>query len=258
MSVKQLKAPVFSNDEVMPNVYLAWLKAPEIATMVKPGQFIMLRCGEDNLLRRPLSVHRLDESRQKLAILYTVVGRGTRWLSQLKEGDTVDILGALGNGFKPKSDANKLLLVAGGLGIAPLCFLARQMTREGYKVRLVVGAATMQHLPIHLLPSGGACSLATEDGSAGFKGLVTECLSQFTEEADQIFACGPLPMYRSLARMSQLEGKLVQVSLEVRMACGLNLCYGCTIRTKSGLKQVCHDGPVFDLDEIIWEEIADI
>lgn len=255
---KQVIARIAANDEVMPGVYQAWLESPQIAAAVRPGQFVMVHCGDDNLLRRPLSVHRVDEPKQKLALLYAVVGRGTGWLSQLKEGDSVDILGPLGNGFIIPPEAKKLLLIAGGLGIAPLCFLARQASRQGREVRLLLGASTADQLPVHLLPSLSGCVTATEDGSAGRRGIVTECLPDFVNGADQIFACGPTPMYRSLQDMPELKYKPVQVSLEVRMACGLGLCYGCTIKTKKGLKQVCHDGPIFDLNEIIWEDFADI
>jgi len=109
-----------------------------------------------------------------------------------------------------------------------------------------------------LLPKGTNLTVMTEDGSEGLKGRITDCPQELVEEADQIFACGPMPMYRALAGMPQLKGKSVQVSLEVMMACGVNLCYGCTIKTRKGLKQICHDGPVFDLDDILWEEQAGI
>ncbi|MEE8204973.1 MAG: dihydroorotate dehydrogenase electron transfer subunit [Dehalococcoidales bacterium] len=254
----QVSAPVMANDEVMPGVYLAWLESPQIASVVKPGQFVMVRCGDDNLLRRPFSVHRLDEQKKKLALLYAVVGRGTRWLSQLGEGDTADILGPLGNGFRLNPDAKRLLLIAGGMGVAPLCFLARQASRKGCSPTLLLGAQTAAQLPIHLLPSLSSCVTATEDGSAGHKGVITECLPDYVSQADQIFACGPTPMYRSLKDMPELKNRPVQISLEVRMACGFGVCYGCTVKTTSGLKQVCQDGPVFDLNEIIWQDFADI
>ena len=252
-------APVISNEEVMPGVYLIWLKSRQIAAVVKPGQFVMVRCGKDNLLRRPFSVHRLDEPKGKLSLLYSVVGRGSHWLSQLGAGGTVDILGPLGNGFSINPSSKNLLLVGGGMGIAPLRFLADEGTGQGKKVTLLLGARTASHLcPGHLLPAELNCITATEDGSAGRRGMITECLPDFAGWADQIIACGPMPMYRSLKDIPQLKNKPVQISLEVRMACGLGVCYGCTIKTRKGLKQVCQDGPVFELEEVIWEELTDI
>ncbi len=256
---KQAIAPVISNREVMPGVYLAWLESAQIALLARPGQFVMVGCGQETLLRRPFSLHQLDEPKNRIALLYSVVGKGTGWLSQRKAGDNIDLLGPLGNGFSIHPDSQNLLLIAGGMGIAPLCFLARQARRQGRSVRLLLGAATEAQLcPSRLLPDEVSCVIATEDGSAGRQGMITECLPDFLGRADQVFACGPTPMYRALHNEELLKTKQVQVSLEVRMACGLGVCYGCTVKTKNGLKQVCRDGPVFDLNEILWEEFVDI
>jgi len=125
---------------------------------------------------------------------------------------------------------------------------------------LLLGASTAAQLyPTHLLPPKIKLITTTEDGSAGKKGLVTDLLPEYVDGADQVFACGPMPMYRDMALKNQElkpDGKPVQISLEVRMGCGLGVCYGCTIKTKNGLKQVCKDGPVFDLDDILWDELA--
>ncbi len=242
----------------MPGVHLIWLKSPEIASIAQPGQFVMVRCGDGSgfPLPRPLSIHRRDGGR--IALLFAVVGRGTEWLSQRKAGDTIDIFGPLGNGFSIAPDSKHMLLVAGGLGIAPLCFLAQRALDEGKSVTLLSGASTAAQLyPAHLLPSEARLVTATEDGSTGHKGMVTSLLRDFIGRADQVFACGPMPMYRDIiaTRRWRTARKPVQVSLEVRMGCGLGVCYGCTIKTKNGLKQVCRDGPVFDLDDIIWDKL---
>ncbi len=217
----------------------------------------MVRCGEETLLRRPLSIHQLaDETRRtKLALLLTVVGKGTHWLSQRKAGDNLDLLGPLGNGFSINPNSHNLLLLAGGIGIAPLCFLAQRAVSQGHSVRLLLGASTASQLyPRHLLPPEAELITATEDGTAGKKGIITDLLPQFVSHADQVFACGPTSMYRTITARN-LKTKPVQVSLEMRMGCGLGVCYGCTLKTKSGLKQVCQDGPVFDLDDILWDEL---
>ncbi len=249
-------ASVTSNDEVMPGTYLMWLESPQIVTQAKPGQFVMVRCGEESLLRRPLSIHQLDGD--KLALLFTVVGKGTHWLSQCQAGDNIDLLGPLGNGYFIHHTSRNLLLVAGGIGIAPLCFLAREALSQEYSVTLLLGATTAAQLyPRHLLPSEAKIVIATEDGTTGKKGMIIDLLPDFTGWVDQVFACGPSSMYQAMTAQKQhlLKTKPAQISLEIRMGCGLGVCYGCTLRTKNGLKQVCKDGPVFDLDDILWDEL---
>ena len=254
--MKQGFAPVISNTEVMPGVYLIWLEFPQIATEAQPGQFVMVRCGQETLLRRPLSIHQLAEA-TKLAFLFTVVGKGTHWLSQRQAGDNIDLLGPLGRGFSIHPASRNLLLVAGGIGIAPLCFLAQEALKQGCSVRLLLGAPTASQLyPKHLLPADAKLITTTEDGTAGRKGIVTDLLPDFASWADQIFACGPTSMYRAMAEQKLLRAKSPQISLEIRMGCGRGVCYGCTVKTKSGLKQVCTDGPVFDLADIIWDELS--
>ncbi|GAH70538.1 unnamed protein product, partial [marine sediment metagenome] len=135
-------------------------------------------------------------------------------------------------------------------------FLAQQALSQGQAVTLLLGASTAPQLyPQHLLPPEVKLVTATEDGTAGKKGMITDLLPDFTGWADQIFACGPGSMYQTMTKQKLLTTKPVQVSLEVRMGCGLGVCYGCTVKTKSGLKQVCQDGPVFNLDDILWEEL---
>ena len=227
----------------------------------------MVRCGEDTLLRRPLSVHQVDGN--KLALLFAIVGKGTRWLSQHQAGDIVDIFGPLGNGFAINPASQNLLLVAGGIGIAPLRFLADAAVKQPKKVTLLMGASSAVHLiPIAPEPrgllTGGVLPLninitkATDDGSEGYKGLATDLIVDYIDRADQIYACGPLPMYQTMAQMPELRNKPVQISLEMRMGCGRGTCYGCTVKTKNGLKQVCKDGPVFDLEDILWGELLTI
>ena len=253
--MKQVNASVISNSEVMHGVHLIWLESPQIAAEAEPGQFIMVRWGGETLLPRPLSIHQLDGN--KLALLFNIVGKGTVCLAQREAGDSIDILGPLGNGFSIHPDSQNLLLVAGGIGIAPLRFLADKAVEQGKRVNLLMGTRTKSQLyPGHFLPPEVEVIIATEDGTADEKGMVTDLLPGFTGKADQVFACGPLPMYKTLAQMPELKNKPVQVSLELRMACGRGLCYGCTIKTKSGLKKVCQDGPVSDLDDILWDELA--
>jgi dihydroorotate dehydrogenase electron transfer subunit len=258
--MKQSICAISRNEEVLPGIFQMWLKAPELTDGTCPGQFVMVRCGEDTVLRRPLSVHRVDDD--KLALLFQVRGKGTEWLSHCQKDDKLDVFGPMGNGFKIIPRAKNLLLVAGGIGIAPLYYLADSALSAGKRVTLLLGAATANQLyPESLLPSGVEPFLATEDGSAGHKGMVTDLLPEYETSADQVFACGPLPMLRYMAKEQKklgIKGKSVQVSLEMRMGCGLGVCYGCTIRTKNGLKQVCKDGPVFSLGEVIWDDFVKV
>ncbi len=256
--MKQVVATVISNSEVMPETHLIWLESPQIASLAQAGQFVMVRCGGDTLLCRPLSVHQVDGG--KMALLFAIVGKGSRWLSRRQIGDTIDILGPLGNGFSLHPNSPNLLLVAGGIGIAPLYSLASSASKEGYSIKILLAARTVIQLYLKEYqnqPIKAEFVLVTEDGSAGEKGIVTNLIPKYIDWADQVFACGPMPMYHDMYvhREKLLKGKPVQVSLEMRMGCGLGVCYGCTVKTKGGLRQVCKAGPVFALDDVLWDEV---
>lgn len=254
----QIKARVKSNSQLMPQTWLMWLDAPAIAASAKPGQFVMVRCGEDHdpLLRRPLSIHKTDDS-GGVALLFEVLagGRGTPWLSRRAPGDWLDLIGPLGNGFSVRPDTKCLLLVAGGVGIAPLAFLAQDRGRLDGRVNMLVGAARASLLyPREQIPPKTTVVTITDDSSGGKGGLVTDLIREYASQADQVFACGPRAMYESMLKLECLKAKSVQISLEERMACGVGACYGCTVKTRTGSKQVCHHGPVFELSDLIWQE----
>jgi len=255
--LKQELASIISNSKVLPKTYLIWLESPQIAATVRPGQFVMVRCGEDTLLRRPLSIHQVDEG--KMALLFAIVGKGTRWLSKRQKGDSVELFGPLGNGFTLQPEAKNILMIAGGIGVAPLSFLAQEAAKRNCNMKLLAGAKTAAQLDVeHLFPEETDIIFTSEDAfmGKGRMGKVTILIPDYADWIDQVFACGPLPMYKTMAQMPDLKGRQVQISLEVRMGCGRGVCYGCTIKTKSGLKQVCKDGPVFDLADILWEELS--
>ena len=256
--MKLVSAPIISNTEVLPNTYFLQAQAPEIAALAYPGQYVMMRCGEgyDMPLRRPLGIHRI--SKEGISLLYTVVGRGTEWLSQRKAGERVDFFGPLGKGFEVYPSSRNLLLVAGGVGVAPLVALAEHAMGTGRAVKLLIGEKNAAKIyPERLLPSGIKPVVTTEDGSLGQKGMVTDILPQLIPAADQIFVCGPLPMYRAIAKMgSKLGKKPTQVLLETVLGCGVGACLSCSIETKSGRKLVCKDGPVFEFSDILWDKMA--
>ncbi len=235
------------------DIRLMWLHAPHIAKAARPGQFVMVKC-DDLTLARPISIHQVDG--ENVALFFSVLadGKGTAWLSRRVEGQKVQLLGPLGNGFTVNSSSRRLVLIGGGMGIAPLNFLAQTTVSQGKTVTLLMGAKTDSLLyPQRLLPAEVSVSVATEDGSAGHHGLITEIIERHAPTADQVFACGPSPMYRQMAMNRRKYGldMPVQVSLEARMACGHGVCYSCTLKTRQGLKQVCKDGPVFHLNELI-------
>ena len=251
--MKQLFVPVISCSEAIRDVYIIWVEAPQIADKALPGQFVTVRCGEEILLRRPLSIHKVQGD--YLAFLFAVVGEGTEWLSLRSKGDFIDLLGPLGNGFKIDDDTSRLLVVAGGIGIAPLVHLAERAGADGHSVKMILGVATASQLCHEV--KGVEMFPITEDGSAGDMGVATDLLPSLVGWADQIFACGPVPMYRSMAgMMPEFRDKPVQILLEEVMGCGVGACRGCAVPTRQGMKMVCQDGPVFDLREIIWEEMG--
>jgi len=264
----QTAAEILLNKEVLRNTgaayFLMQLEATSIAATARPGQFLMLECGDDCVLRRPLSIYGLHANK-RIDLLYRVIiagdgtatGKGTAWLSQRKKGDSVNLIGPLGNGFTIEAKAKRLLLVAGGIGIAPLRLLAAQALSEGRQVTLLLGARNAAGMiPETMIPSGATRVIVTDDGSAGRKGTVTDVLPPYLKDADQVFACGPLAMLAQLTRTPDIRSRPVQVSLEVRMGCGTGACYGCSIRTAHGMKRICREGPIFDIKDIIWQEVS--
>lgn len=281
--MNSVTASVISNNLILNcldvNYYLMRVNSPAIARECKPGQFVMIRCGKGNLLRRPLSIHRVHNSAE-VEFLFSVPhnrekarnpfhdrqtgqgsGCGMLWLSRQEEDSSIDLIGPLGNGFSILPSARKLLLVAGGIGIAPLVFLAEYAKSLKKSVIMLIGAKTSAGLyPEQLLPSGIRAFFTVESGrkvNSSRKGRVTDLIDEYIHSADQVFACGPQPMYRALDRQTlPYRDKIsVQVSLEVRMGCGFGACYGCSVKTKQGMKRVCKEGPVFDIEDIIWQEV---
>jgi dihydroorotate dehydrogenase electron transfer subunit len=248
--LKQVLSSIISNTEPMPGYRLICANAPDIAATARAGQFVMVKCGEELTLRRPLSIHKIADS-SHLYFLFKLVGKGTGWLSQHHKGERLDLLGPLGNSFSIEPTSKNILLVAGGIGIAPLTLFAQQALNERKSVKLLLGARTADVIyPEEYLPRGLEAEFITEDGSAGKTGMVSKYIKDYVGWADQVYACGPMAMYKAMAeqRRQWREKKPVQISLEIRLGCGLGACYSCSIKTKHGMKKVCHDGPVFNLD----------
>lgn len=254
--MRQYSAAVMSNEEIMPHIRLIEMDVPGMHGDILPGQFVMVNCGPGRMLPRPISIHGRT-SQGSIVLLVNIVGKGTEWLAERGKGETLHIIGPSGNGFTVHSQSKNLLMIAGGMGIAPMLFLAGCEAAVRH-VTLLTGALNRSLLyPQDRITHGIHTVFMTDDGSAGDKGMITDVLSQHLNNADQIFACGPLPMYRSIKKITDAAGKTaaVQVSLEVRMGCGVGTCYGCSIKTAKGMKKVCKDGPVFNLSEILLDEI---
>ncbi len=222
---------------------------------VRPGQFAELRIDETPsvVLRRPISVHSFDAEKNEIGFLVQIVGDGTRWLGSLKPGDKVNTLLPLGNGFTMPADSGKrYLLVGGGVGSAPLYYLARELKNGGHDFVILIGARSAKDLYLReAYEALGRVEYTTEDGSLGEKGYVTNH-SLLAEKFDCIYTCGPKPMMMAVARYARENGIACEVSLENKMACGLGACLCCVEDTKEGHKCVCTDGPVFSIDELKW------
>ena len=246
---------------------LEWAFAGDAA----PGQFIMLKVNHgvyDPLLRRPFGIYKVffdglpgGEGRTGIEILYKVVGRGTEILAGLVPDETVDILGPLGNGFPTPKPGEKSLLVAGGIGIAPIHLLALSCKKEA---TVIFGARDKSEAPLtaDIEALGIDVKTVTEDGSAGVKGLVTDILAGEIRKASVIYACGPTGMLKAVAGMALGAGVRAYVSLENSMACGVGACLGCAVKRAGIAKKnkryqmVCSEGPVFNSTEIDWESFS--
>ncbi len=239
------------------------LLSPKISSLALPGQFVEIKISDSDepLLRRPFSIHRAKG--KKIEILYEVLGCGTKALSRKKAGGFLDIIGPLGQGFsfKPGIGSKRLaILVAGGMGVAPLMFLAQKLTRR--EILVLIGARTKEQISCEkeFKKLGCGVKIATDDGSRGFKGKVTELLKGILRDNEmliqqaEIYSCGPRPMLKEISRISQGLNIPAQISLEEHMACGIGACLGCVVDTKAGLKRVCKEGPVFAAEKIVWKK----
>lgn len=222
-----------------------------------PGQFAQLRVdgSKETFLRRPISINFVDTKLNQIWFLVQLVGAGSRALGRLKEGDTLNALLPLGNGFSmPVSAEKKHLLVGGGVGTAPLLYLGAQMNLMGMRPTFLLGARTKDMLlQMEDFQRVGDVYVTTEDGSAGEKGFVTQHSILFKQRFDRISVCGPSPMMNAVAKFARANSVPCEVSLENMMACGLGACLCCVEKTVKGNVCVCTEGPVFDINELTWE-----
>jgi dihydroorotate dehydrogenase electron transfer subunit len=270
----QFQSQVLSNIEVSPGYFRMRMTAPPAVLDAVPGQFVMVRVSRaiDPLLRRPFGIYDMgcfmtpytDSGRQTfLEILYKVVGRGTGMLADLHEGDHLDILAPLGKGFDQGPEGEEKILVGGGIGLAPLYILARELVSM-HRVRLFAGGRSKEDILCitEFERLGVETYVATDDGTLGDRGLVTQVMLKHlaaSNEPKRLFACGPMPMLRAVAGIAEEMQVHCQVSLEAFMACGMGACLGCVLKGKNHTTEtpdyrcVCKDGPVFDATELLWQ-----
>ena len=263
MNQFQESGELLRKEPLSPGVWRLTIRAPEIARTARPGQFVMVRTGEgcDPLLRRPLSIHQTSGD-GTVQLLFKVVGKGTARLAEITIGRQLNLVGPLGRGFET-AGRTAICLVGGGMGIAPLYFLARELLRfsQTEPPFVFLGARTRSELSRlaedFVVLGVRNLQLATDDGSMGHHGLVTDLLARQFAGAEHlsVCTCGPQPMMRAVAGLCRSKGWSCQVSLETMMACGIGACLGCAV---SGVEpdgdylHVCKDGPVFQADRLGW------
>ena len=274
--MRKLKVRVGSLEAVKKDIFLLGFESPYLAEASMPGQFLHLRVNSPELiLRRPLSIHKIDK--KKVYILFRIRGKGTEALSQISKGDFLDILGPLGKEFTytrtPHDASRKTIVMAGGMGVAPLLFLAQKLVkvtksqrhpstplRAGKVTRpsVILGVKTKDEVVCEheFKKLGCKVLIATEDGSRGFKGQVTDLLrnllsTQYSVLSPNIYACGPKDMFLEISKILKKRPRVdCQVSFEQFMGCGIGVCRACAIKTKQGYARVCKDGPVFNIKDV--------
>lgn len=238
---------ILSNEPLTPAVYRMVLEG-DTQYITRSGQFINIEL-EGKFLRRPISVSDYDAT--TVTIIYKVVGSGTEQMREMEPGTKLDILTGLGNGFSTENNAQRPLLVGGGVGVPPLYNLCKRLLSEGKKPSVILGFNTESEVfyfeEFKALGVDVYCS--TADGSVGTKGFVTDAIKENGVEFDYLYTCGPLPMLKALYSATECDG---EYSFEERMGCGFGACMGCTCKTKYGNKRICKDGPVLKRDEIVW------
>ena len=252
-----LDLTVLENVRIHANYVLLKLTAPQPLPDMRPGQFAEIRVdgSPTTFLRRPISINYVDRVKNEIWFLIQLIGDGTIHLGETPIGSTLNVILPLGNGFTMLEDASKkALLVGGGVGTAPLLYLGEQLAAKGCKPTFLLGAKSNKDLLQleHFETYGKVCT-TTEDGSHGEKGYVTQHSLLAQQTFDQIYACGPKPMMMAVAQYAHEKGICCEVSLENTMACGIGACLCCVENTKEGHVCVCKEGPVFNIDKLLWQ-----
>lgn len=256
MAKVKMISRIISQDLLAPDIYSLWLSADEIAAQAKPGQFISVYCNDSGrILPRPISICEIDRERGALRIVYRIAGKGTAEFAGMEPGETLEILGPLGNGFPMEEIRGKrVFLMGGGIGIPPMVQTAREAEAD---VTVIAGYRNSDIFLKEELAANGRLVIATEDGSVGTKGNVMDAVRENSLQADVIFACGPTPMLRAIKAYALEHQMICYLSMEERMACGIGACLACVCKSKEvdhhsnvKNKRICKDGPVFLSTEV--------
>lgn len=256
MAKLKMTSTVVSQEMIATDIYSLWLRAEEIAVQAKPGQFISVYCKDSGkILPRPISICEIDKEKGMLRIVYRIAGEGTKEFSSLVSGDTIDILGPLGNGFPMEEvKGKKVFMMGGGIGIPPMVQTVKEAEAD---VTIIAGYRNSEIFLKEDLEKNGRLVVATEDGSVGTKGNVMDAIRENNLTADVIFACGPTPMLRAIKNYAEENNILCYISMEERMACGVGACLACVCKSKEvdhhshvHNKRICKDGPVFLSTEV--------
>lgn len=253
------QALVISNNQVGPSLFEMELAAPQTVPFCEPGQFIHIRVSSshDPLLRRPLSLYDVEKNRGSITLLYKIAGMGTEILAGARAGSYIDIMGPLGRPFSCLKAGQTAVLVGGGVGIAPLLYLARRLQEKDCNIKVLYGSQSSQELVAlgRFRQLGVEIETAAMDSEGGYKGLVTDLLAERLsgQKIDFLYTCGPEPMMAKVAEYACRHKLNGEVSLEEHMACGVGACLGCARKLKDNdtdYVKVCKDGPVFGLHEV--------
>ena len=246
--MKQSLFEITENLQLTENIFRMKLKG-DVSAVTAPGQFVDIRI-EDYYLRRPISV--CDVENGEIIIIYKTVGHGTDAMSHMTAGEKLDVLTGLGNGYDLNRSGEHPLLIGGGVGVPPLYMLAKKLKEQHKEVSVILGFNTAKEVfhETEFKALGCDVKVTTVDGSYGNKGFVTNAFP-LVENYTFTYACGPMPMLKAVYNTAVTDG---QYSFEERMGCGFGACMGCSTKTKNGYKRVCKDGPVFDKEEILWED----
>ena len=255
MSIQE-NCTVRENQALSHNIFALTIEAPRICALAQPGQFVHITCGDANLLRRPISICQAKDG--MLKIVFVVKGDGTKWLSERRAGDVLDIVGPAGRGFDLTKLGEKPVFIGGGIGVPPMLQTMQAAKAQGAQPTAILGFRNASAVILEEdFKAVGTVYTATDDGSYGIHGFVSDVLKEHISEYTSVCCCGPKPMLRALASIAEEAGIPCQVSMEERMGCGIGACLVCVCSLKkehgeTRYGHVCKDGPVFDSKEVQW------
>lgn len=249
---------VVSNQRLNKDHVVLELRSPVMLEGIVPGQFanILINKSSTIFLRRPFSIYRVDYKCNTISFLIKSIGEGTKKLSNSAVGEIISVIFPLGQGFTNPQNISKVLLVGGGVGVAPLLLLAEKLSDSGHEVHILLGARNVDDLvELDVFSKFGTIHTTTEDGTHGTKGFVTShsIMIEYLKTFQKIYTCGPEPMMKAVAKLARINQINCEVSLENTMACGYGVCLCCVTETTEGHRCVCTDGPVFDIKQLKWQ-----